>query len=303
MSALRAKYDATTKLLAAQCDTVDRLRAEVPRAPTRARGEGALRRVRAGVLAQRRRRRRVGLRVQVSPREEVRQDAGARRSRRANDDARDRPSTRDDVFPPPPRGTSGASPESPRDAPHPATHAPSSSLPPPPRQAIEIATLLERAKRAETSAEDANERAPAPRTHPSTRFGAGDTRSIRRARRRASRRIRRRLRPRRRVRRRRRRTRRTRARARVRKHPPRRAPAPPNVGVERDDAPARRTSRASKPSRARKPPRRPSPPFAPKRTRRTRASPNSSPRSTPRVVARPPQESAAAESRAEARRR
>ena len=29
MSALRAKYDATTKLLAAQCDTVDRLRAEV----------------------------------------------------------------------------------------------------------------------------------------------------------------------------------------------------------------------------------------------------------------------------------
>ena len=158
MSALRAKYDATTKLLAAQCDTVDRLRAEV-RALRRAPEEGALRRVRAGVLAQRRRRRRVGLRVQVSPREEVRQDAGARRSRRANDDARDRPSTRDDVFPP--AGRAARLPSHPETHPTPRLTRPPLPFPLLPRQAIEIAKLLERAKRAETSAEDANARARA----------------------------------------------------------------------------------------------------------------------------------------------
>ena len=111
MSALRAKYDATTRLLAAQCGY--RRSTREPRRPARSDArpgtEGALRAsTRGGARPASPATSRRTTRRRDAAREEVRQDAGASRSRRANDDARDRPSTRDDVFPPPRSGTSSA---------------------------------------------------------------------------------------------------------------------------------------------------------------------------------------------------
>ena len=265
MSALRAKYDATTKLLAAQCDTVDRLRAEVRalrRAPEGKEPFGEYARgcspsVAGDVASDYESKYR---RAKKFVKTQVRGGADARTTTRAT--VRPLATTSS----PPPRGTSGASPESPRDAPHPATHAPSSSLPPPPppgdrdRQAP-------RTRETRGDVRGGCERAR-PRRGRIHRRGSRirhdhPRRLRRRARRRASRRIRRRLRPRRRVRRRRRRTRRTRARARVRNIRRDARPRRRIVGVERDDARPRvgrraRRSRVARENR-RGVPRHPSP--------------------------------------------
>ena len=92
MAALRAKYDATTRLLAAQCDTIERLHAEVdalrrarPGMPTddEAPGDGKTTLCLGApyaseVLAERRGRRRLRrVRGEASSREAPREDAGA----------------------------------------------------------------------------------------------------------------------------------------------------------------------------------------------------------------------------------
>ena len=136
MSALRAKYDATTKLLAAQCDTVDRLRAEVRalrRAPEGKEPFGEYARgcspSVAGDVASdyeaKYRRAKKFVKTQVRDDDHARTTTTRERRPRATTHPRARRR-----LPPSPRGTSRASPESPR---HPRlTRPPLPYLPLPP---------------------------------------------------------------------------------------------------------------------------------------------------------------------------
>ena len=160
MSALRAKYDATTKLLAAQCDTVDRLRAEVRalrRAPEGKEPFGEYARgcspsVAGDVASDYESKYR---RAKKFVKTQVRGGADARTTTRAT--VRPLATTSS----PPPAGRAARLPSHPETHPTPRLTRPPLPFPLLPRQAIEIAKLLERAKRAETSAEDANARARA----------------------------------------------------------------------------------------------------------------------------------------------